>query len=404
MIGALLNTVQTTLLGSRGFLLTSLLPVILFTLGSYLVDSSIQPAHTKWIAQFMQDKPGFTASAVGLLILILAYMFSSVNSLLREILEGKLLRRWPNNPFLKYQMKKAEEVRARFDDLQRSHFDLSREKSIDRLRTARQNGSVKAAPAAAPPTTLRTAVDGMIALKSQLKELDHATLTKAVADLAPLLEAASANDRKSNFSVQLSVMHVDLVQCVQYELGRLERARVQAYWESATYPEDLAPTRLGNIAGTLTYYAKSRYGMLLDVFWTRLQKQIQADEKMSNSLQDAKVQLDFFVSLVWVSGAFSLFWSIMLIALTTQVKLFLMVSAGGYAVMFVCYQLACQSYVTFGEVVRGAVDMLRFQLISAYHLPLPAGSNEEKQLWSTLADWVAYDSRTGDVLYDHKTP
>ena len=142
----------------------------------------------------------------------------------------------------------------------------------------------------------------------------------------------------------------------------------------------------------------------LDVFWTRLQKLIQADDKSFNTLQDAKIQLDFFVSMAWLSALFSFIWSIVLMGCSARIFLFLGVCAGGVATSIVCYLLGCQSYLTFAEVVRGAIDLNRFQLISAYHLPLPVGSDEEEQLWENLASWVGYDSPSSGVIYQHKAP
>jgi len=403
MISALLSTVQTTLLGSRGFLLTSLLPMVLFSIGSYLIDAQLEPKHAIWASQFIQDKPGFATSCAVLIILVAAYMFSSLNSVLRQVLEGKYLRKWRRNPFVRYQMKIAEDARRRFDESQRSYWTLSQAKWIDELRQARAEGAKKAVPAAAVDADLKASVAELTGDKDALKPLDHAKLKKAVDDLSPYLKAADANKKDQPNSKGLSDLHVALVQNIQYEIGRLQRDRTQAYWDSASFPDDVMPTRMGNIAGTLRYYAESRYGILLDVFWTRLQKLIQSDEKSFSTLQDAKIQLDFFVSLVWLSALFSLFWSAMLMAFSTRIGLFLLVSGGGFLAMVTCYQLGCQSYLTFAEVVRGAIDLTRFQLISAYHLPLPLGSGEEERLWETMADWVAYDSRSGGVLYEHKT-
>jgi hypothetical protein len=57
--------------------------------------------------------------------------------------------------------------------------------------------------------------------------------------------------------------------------------------------ENVAPTRMGNIAGVAEFYAYSRYAMNLSIFWTRLQKSIQTDKEFYGSVQDAKRQLDF---------------------------------------------------------------------------------------------------------------
>lgn len=298
MISALLNTVQTTLLGSRGFLLTSLLPTVLFSIGSYFIDTDLHPKHAVWAAQFVEDKPGFAASCVLLLILVTAYMFSSVNTALRELLEGKPLRWWRHkNPFLRHQMKAAEDARRRFDEYQRSYWTLTRAKWIETLREARDEGSNKPPPGGPVSPDLKNLIGELTRSKDSSALLDYAKLKQAVEKLAPVLRTSSANQTNEEHSKALSDLHVELVQSIRYQIGRLQRDRTQAYWESAAFPDDVAPTRMGNIAGTIRYYAESRYGMLLDVFWTRLQKQIQKERKPSTCCKTPKSSWIFLCRL-----------------------------------------------------------------------------------------------------------
>jgi len=407
MISALLNTVQTTLLGARGFLLTSLLPVVLFAIGCFVLDTKLVPQHALWAAQLVQEKPGFAASCVLLLILVAAYMFSSLNTVLRQVLEGKYLPRPLREKYVRHQLKIAENARAELEKNQRLYHKISHANWVDTLRKAREEGSKKeeSSTAVVPIVAkLKKKVKEFTTAKNSLQPLDYDDLEEAVSGLTSALKGANANKPGDANSCALSEVHVELVQNIQYEIGRLQRRRTEALWDAAAYPDDVAPTRMGNIAGTVRYYAESRYGILLDVFWTRLQRLMQADEKSFNALQDAKIQLDFFVSMAWLSALFSFVWSIVLMAASANIFLFIAVCAGGVATSIVCYQLGCQSYMTFAEVVRGAIDLTRFQLISAYHLPLPVGSDEEEQLWENLASRIAYDSPISSVIYEHKTP
>ena len=50
----------------------------------------------------------------------------------------------------------------------------------------------------------------------------------------------------------------------------------------------------------------------LDVFWTRLQKVVAADANFYSTVQDAKMQVDFLVALIWYTLFFTLVWVIAL--------------------------------------------------------------------------------------------
>jgi hypothetical protein len=197
---------------------------------------------------------------------------------------------------------------------------------------------------------------------------------------------------------------VALVDNIRYLQSRVQNRRLKAYWQMAAFPEALAPTRLGNIAGTLRSFGETRYGIAVDVFWTRLQAVILTDKDTFNTIQDAKIQLDFFVSLTWLTAVFTAVWSVILALTSANIVLFLVVVIAGPLLVRLWYSLACQMYVVFADAMRSAIDLLRFKLIQAYHLPLPAGSSDERRLWQELAARVGYDSPTGDAIYKHPTP
>ena len=114
---ALLNTVRTTLLGSRGSLLTSLLPTVLLSIGCYPIDAALPPKHAVRAAQFLPKRPGIAANCVALLILVAACMFSRLNTVLRELLKGKLFLKWRGNPFLRHQVQAPGNARCRLTNV-----------------------------------------------------------------------------------------------------------------------------------------------------------------------------------------------------------------------------------------------------------------------------------------------
>jgi hypothetical protein len=150
----------------------------------------------------------------------------------------------------------------------------------------------------------------------------------------------------------------------------------------------LYPTAMGNIGSTMRSYAISRYSLDLDIFWSRLQNCVQSDKDYFGVLQDVKVQLDFLVASIWLTGAFALTWTPIMFYRGTRVE-FLAVGATGFLTLFL-YSLGCDTYLLFADLMRGGVDLFRFKLAGSLHLPLPGGTEEERLFWTRLGNIIGY--------------
>ena len=64
------------------------------------------------------------------------------------------------------------------------------------------------------------------------------------------------------------------------------------------------------------------------------------------------------------------------------------------------YELACQNYLLFADLLRSSVDLFRFDLLKDLQIALPVGTKEEKQLWEQMNNQIGYDRR-GSILYRH---
>jgi hypothetical protein len=166
----------------------------------------------------------------------------------------------------------------------------------------------------------------------------------------------------------------------------------------------LAPTRFGNIGRTMRSYALTRYNFDLEIMWTRLQNAIQKNATgFYGVLQDSKAQVDFLVSLVWFTFVFTVFWSIRLLSYANAtVAEFLSVGLGGAIVTVLSYAMACRSYQVFADLMRSAVDMFRFKVLDVLQLPLPYGSDEERELWQKVANAMGFEADE-DFRFDHKS-
>jgi hypothetical protein len=136
----------------------------------------------------------------------------------------------------------------------------------------------------------------------------------------------------------------------------------------------------------------------LEVFWSRLQKIVQSDPKFYAVLQDAKTQLDFAVSFWWWSAASSLSWLIWLAFNAYSFAPFIVVATVGPFLAWLSYKIAILNYSALAELLRSALDLFRFDLLTALHIPLPSGAEDESKLWESLTKRTAYGERV-DIAF-----
>ena len=89
MLSALLNSIQGSL-GSSGFLVASVFPILIFTMLNGYLASRAWPRFAAWLATFegLTDKTMlFAAVLAG--ILVAAYILSSLSSAIQELCEGR---------------------------------------------------------------------------------------------------------------------------------------------------------------------------------------------------------------------------------------------------------------------------------------------------------------------------
>jgi hypothetical protein len=397
VLSTLITTLQSSLLASRSYLFGSLLPVLLAVLGSDMVTRLAFPRVHSLAAQLVTENTWML-----LLLIVFAYVFSVLVEWLRRLLEdlpfvfGRL-----RLALLQHQIYLAETARRELEKYEELYLDLVQQDWTKQLREARKAGS-KAPLDSGAKDRLKAVEQKLIAAgQNDVKGLSLATLMGPLGDLKELLDRYSANDNDKD-SKYLGSLHEKASDLVRYVERALQTLQLRAFENYAAFPDSIAPTRMGNIAGTLRSYAQTRYGMPLDIVWTRFQRVLQDDEKLSGTLQDAKIQLDFLVSLTWLAGAFTFVWSIVLGTCARASWTFLAVSVMGPLLVFSSYRLACRAYRIFAEVMRGAVDLHRFDLLAELRLPLPTFPEQERETWRRVSDWLGAGNNPDGTFFRHK--
>ena len=435
MFSALLSSLQTSLgqVFSKPFVVGSVLPIVLF-LGACLgLAARLGGRAGTWAAtanQLLGPSPPLAWTvAVGLMAIIaVSMLWSGLNGFLLEVLEGKHLG------FLAWILY-AGQVRQQADidnKIQRylrnrrefedplpgatvpiaAHYQL---KSI--LRDAMAQGKANQHPCY--PRNWFGRLSSGLQSKHGMRALWRVRwlrLTGQVNTLGTIKPAvdALANELRVGTSKPLALEHVELLNAIDdsrerlhFEWRRLVNLRQFTYpTVSNAAPGEtslrvLAPTRLGNLTRTMRSYALDRYGIDLDIFWTRIQRELQKEALFNATVSDAKTQVDFLVSLFFLTSIFIVFWSSYCLWIQPSPVSFLMLAAVGPIMARLLYLATCQNYLVFADLMRSSVDHFRFALLSDLHILRPPGNREELLLWGLLGGWMGYGNDV-DVTFTNK--
>lgn len=170
-------------------------------------------------------------------------------------------------------------------------------------------------------------------------------------------------------------------------LGELERERVVKYPQD----ESVSPTRFGNRSAAIDSYAGERYGMDANLLWPRL-RQANKQADAWQAVDDARAALDFIVAGFWVH----VLAAVATIALAPA--LWMMNPAICIAILLttLCFALAShtaalEAVSNYGAELSAALDVNRWSLLSAMHLPAPLNAEEEYEAWMKLGNWIRFE-------------
>jgi hypothetical protein len=163
------------------------------------------------------------------------------------------------------------------------------------------------------------------------------------------------------------------------------------------FPSDPAwvlPTALGNALRAAESRAGEPYGLDAVVAWPRLYPLL--PEGVRAVVDDQRDSLDIAARLCAVFAAAAV---ISLVLLATH-GWWLLVPAGCLGLAWLSYRGAVAAAVAYGEGIRAAIDLHRFDLLAALHLPLPATLEQER----AVNEQVSLFLRQGwpvELVYEH---
>src|SRR6266568_3272925 len=150
------------------------------------------------------------------------------------------------------------------------------------------------------------------------------------------------------------------------------------------HPDELMPTRFGNILRASEIYAYDRYGIDSSVIWTRLRPLLPQD--IITPLEDKMASIDFMLLVAVLAAPFSFFWCIVLAINTRRLDLFLLCSLG-WPLAWICYKSAVQAATAFSEQLKAIFDLHRNDLLEKLGYHIPEDVDDQRELWGNLADF-----------------
>ncbi|HSU17202.1 hypothetical protein [Longimicrobium sp.] len=268
-----------------------------------------------------------------------------------------------------------------------------------RLSRARAEGDAKTGVApVAPSAALRKQYDAVRARIRGLKPVEAAELDGLCAKLEKELALAPVAPQKELDNLQVGFSR----------LAALARARAENEYSRTLsvrrmrFPLDLAavgPTRMANVAELYRDHALSRYQLDPELMWLQLQHSAAKDEHFRPILEEARLKLDVSVALAMACGVASL-WTLWLGFRGHSIAVLLLTGLGFPLAALLFYRATITNLRVYGEAVTATVQLFRFDVLKALHLPLPADSEAERRLWETLTltDQLLDDGR---VTYVH---
>jgi hypothetical protein len=399
MLGTLLDKLQS--LFSKNLVIGSI-PLFAFLLANSLMAYRVSYHFQVWVKTyfFSQDstRQALLSFVILLIVIILSYVLSTLSVLMREILEGKhLLGSFLANVLSQRYRDRLIKIEGQLRKARTRYISIrqNQQRWVREISAAYQLGKTTQTCTYRRPTDANTNIDTLLNLRRSNQEVTLEALKPQVDAVIDALKRNNLELLGDEYAASCEALDEDqgkVLQLIRYvaDKARAEYATYLTEFQFDYAGEEVAPTKMGNISRVAPHYAATRYSMNLDVLWTRLQKVAASDTNFYSGLQDAKMQVDFLVGLVWYSILFTLTWVGVLPFLGEGRNLFPWIAVLGPLISYAWYSVALQNYRAFADVLCATVDLFRLDLLKVLHVPLPVNAEQELLLWESIEQRLVY--------------
>jgi hypothetical protein len=397
---------KLTALLPKYFIIGAFVPVLIFGFLNSILLYQCSETFRDWVrSQGLTKSTLFTSTAILVGLAVVAYLLSALNVFMREILEGKHIANTRLNDYLEsLQRKNVSKLEDEYRDARDQGLQISGNKAAwqDAMVAAAQKGLTTGANNYdGSSSTAAKELIGLRDKRAKAQTIGPTEISHAVNALNSELSTNNIKLAHQNGVPTLSRDRADLLNLMDYAIDAWSAREIRAFNRRNRFGiDEIAATRLGNVAQSIQAYGITRYGLNTDTFWARLQPIIASkNADFYKGIQDAKTQLDFLVACFWLA-ILSTAWLVPLFFMTTNIVLFFMIAIGCPGAAWLCYALAVESYVVFAELVRTSIDLYRFNLLQALRITMPNGVRAERELWLNLQRLSTYGQEWVEFSYD----
>jgi hypothetical protein len=380
------------------FVLANFLPMLIFWLMNGAMLFWFSPGFRAVLTGLYSKGPIENSVWMGLFIIwtvITAFAVSALIPRVQALMEGKWWD-WAVALFAPAEGRRLADIDDRIRGIARYRGDLNSRTDAWRgkLRASadagnkNHSGKVWSAGLAAKLKGL----DRLFADWKANRHLDVRDIDAAVKVLSEELSTYDHDAALPNGERPLETAFLRLDQLLQDAQVRADHEHIrlltQRHFSFGT--QNLAPTRMGNVANTLQSFAVNRYNLNLEVFWSRLQKSIAADKDFSAKLEGVRTKLEFLISGSLLTGVWGAAWSVICLIRGYDWQKFALAAVGGPLGAYLLYRIATEHYRTYADVIRSSIDLFRLGLIKDLHFPAPADVEEERDMWDRLNQLTSY--------------
>lgn len=404
MLGTLLDKLQS--LFSKNVFIGSI-PLFAFLFANGLMIYRVSKRFQTWVSHDFLSQGAMQQALLSfsllLSVLILSYVLSTLSVVMREVLEGKHLFGWLANILSQRYRDRLIKVEKAVRERGNRYLSIRKNQQLwtDQIKAAYQQGKNRKDC----NYTASTQIEGLVNRRRNNQEVTIEQLRPQVQHVIEglqnnTLELPFETDAQRTAASALDEDQGNIIELIRYvaEKAQAEYAASLTELQFDYAGKEVAPTRMGNIARIASHFAATRYSMNLDILWTRLQKVAASDSNFYSGLQDAKLQVDFLVALIWYNILFTLTWIIVLPLLGEGRGLFMWVAALGPLTSYVWYEIALRNYRAFADVLCATVDLFRLDLLKELHVQLPVNAEQELLVWESLEQRLVYGEHSNYPL------
>ncbi len=154
-----------------------------------------------------------------------------------------------------------------------------------------------------------------------------------------------------------------------------------------TQPDEVMPTRLGNILKNSELYPKDRYNIDAVIIWPRLFSLL--PPSYTTTIANLRSGLDFMLTISVLAAVFAIIsGGYLLFYLRASPLLFVSSFGGGLLVSCLAYRASLGSALLYAQQIKASFDLHRNLVLTQMRVPLPETRDKERVTWGELCRFL----------------